>query len=1652
MGHVGSGGPEDARQASRLRLEASITDIWGEILGLGDVASDSDFFELGGDSLAAVRMLAAIEDLLLTPVDFTDFLDAPDVASLAALVQAARDDATLPVQPAPAPPADSPAAEGRAPLSFSQERLWFLHQLEGSTDAYNMPIGARLRGSIDAEALARSLQEVARRHAALRTTFASQNGHGVQVESPEPSFALRRADVRESADPEAEAQRLVDELTAVRLELEQGPLMVALLVQLSEQEYVLELVFHHIICDGWSQVVVLREIAALYEAFSRHEAPDLPAPRVQYPQHARAERERLVGPELADTVAPWLERLAGAPETLELPVDRARPQVPSYRGATHRVRLPAATAAAVRAFARATRATPVATLLAAYYTLLYRYSGQDDIVVGATTSGRDSPELEGGVGLFASTVALRCDLSGEPSFGELVRRARDTVMWAVAHERAPFDQVVARLGHQRDLSRHPVFQVFFAHVPEAPLALEGAEPYDARPATSRFDLTLFVEEERDEQLELAWEYSTDLFEAETIERFAQHYLRLLEAGLTDPERPIDELPMLGEAELAAVTEATGELPNYPVACMHALFEQRVAEAPEAIALSYDGSALSYADLNRRANRLAHHLRSLGAGPETLVALFLEPGLDLVTALLGVLKAGAAYVPLDPEYPGERAAFVLEDTAAPLLVTQQHLLERLPAHAARAVCLDRDAILSSPHLADDDPEPLATPANLAYVIYTSGSTGRPKGVQVEHRQVARLFSATDAWYGFGPSDTWVLLHSYAFDFSVWELWGALAYGGRLVISPLWTTRSPQGLAELVTRERVTIMNATPSLFAVIQEELLRVADELALRFVVFGGEALAPSGLRPWFEHFGDDGPTLVNMYGITETTVHVTYRPLAAADCERETSPIGVPIPDLSLHLLDPKGVPVPPGVAGELFVGGAGVARGYLNRSELTAERFISSPFGPGRLYRTGDVARRLPDGELDFRGRIDDQVKIRGFRIELGEVQAAVRDAPLVADAAVIAVDVSPGDTRLAAYVIPRAGSDDDDVRAVLTAHLKQRLPGYMVPASIITLHALPLTRNGKTDRKALPPPRWQTRSEAGFLAPQTPNEQLIAEIWCTVLGVERVGRDDNFFNLGGHSLLAARVATQVRERCVVDLSVRALFEQPELGAFAALVDAARPSASAAATSPEPAGAPPEPAAEVVRALAADAPLSYQQQSLLFFDALEPGSIIYNAALAVRIAGQLDPAALRDALQELVHRHEALRTVLVADEASARQVVLEDWSIELPVADLSALRPAERELELQRRLREYGRRPFDLAHDRLLRATLFRLGALGHVLLLQSHHIVLDAWAVEILYRELGELYEAARRRRPARLPELPMQYRDFAVWQREHLSGERLDRELDFWRAHLAGAPTILRLPTDKRRPAEQTFEGESHRITLSSDLAGAVRERCQAEQVTPYMLLLAAFATLLYRDSGQDDILFGGPMANRELPGLEHMIGFCANTIVVRAQLAGNPEFRDLLSGVRESVLASFEHQEIPLELVVDAVRPQRQPGINPLFQVNFRVRVGAAPVPALPGANTSLVPVDLGHARFDLALELHLLDDAIEAEFNYNTDVFEREPIERLATGFEALLRQALRAPETRLLSFERAEHPAPGSNGGGEAPGTTRIRGFRRGGGSASAR
>jgi amino acid adenylation domain-containing protein len=1050
--------------------------------------------------------------------------------------------------------------DGPVRLSFPQQGMWIIEQLQ-SEAAYHVPTAIRLKGNLDRQALQSSFDEIIRRHESLRTSFVQIDGEPFQMIAEIENLDLPIDDLtalpEQSREPEA--RQIVKNEFHRSFDLTAAPLFRARLIKLGADDHVLTLVIHHIVSDLWSLGVLVRELSALYNGHSKGDAVRLPDLPIQYPDFALWQREHLQGEVLAQHLDYWKTQLKAAPAMLELPTDHPRPARQSFHGGLEVFTIPNWISERLRQLSLQEGTTLFMTLLAAFNVLLSRYSSQQDIVVGCGIAGRNRAELEGLIGFFVNTLAIRTDLSGNPTFSELLGRVKENCLGAYAHQGLPFERLVEELQPERSSRYSPIFQVMFSlqnrnQQRDQPggnwngVSLSG---FVGKAETSKFDLSFRIID-TEPALTATMEYSRDLFNPETIKRMAGHFNALLASIVTRSEESIFSLPIISSAEQQLLRDSNATLQEYPQErCMHRLFEQQAERAPDAVALVCEGEQISYGELNARANQLARHLQTLGVGPDTLVGICVERSIAMVVGILGILKAGGAYLPLDPEYPPERLSFMLKDAAVAVLLTQERLLASLPEHAAQTLCLDADWLRVSQHSTDNiPPEQLKlTPENLAYVIYTSGSTGVPKGVLVTHANIGRLFAATEARFGFNESDTWTLFHSYAFDFSVWEFWGALIYGGKLIVVPYWVSRSPAKFYELLCAEGVTVLNQTPSAF----RQLSRVEDEAAgsmplaeqLRLVIFGGEALEGEALRDWFARHGDDGPEMVNMYGITETTVHVTQRRMSAADVGADYgSPIGTGLSDLRLYVLDAGMQVVPMGVAGELYVGGAGLARGYLNRSELTAERFVPDPYGREsrtRLYRTGDRVRHLSDGQLEFLGRVDFQVKVRGFRIELGEVEVALSQHPAIKHAAVIARQDSPGDQRLVAYLIP---TDSDLDIAAVRLFLTTRLPDYMIPAAFVTLDSFPLSPSGKLDRKALPAPDSRRLTiTADFVAPRSSLEQDLADIWCRLLRVERVGICDNFFELGGHSLLLTQLSTRIRDKFGVDVPMRILFDSPTI-----------------------------------------------------------------------------------------------------------------------------------------------------------------------------------------------------------------------------------------------------------------------------------------------------------------------------------------------------------------------------------------------------------------------------------------------------------------------------------------------------------------------------
>ena len=1149
----------DKYVAPRTPTEEILSLIWAQVLKLEQVGIHDNFFTFGGHSLLATQLVSRIRTSFKVELPLRSLFAAPTVAQLSPHIQRLQQQELELTSPPILPRAEN----AELPLSYAQQRLWFLDQLQPNSSLYNIPIALRLVGTLNQAALAQSLEEIIHRHEALRTNFITVDGTPRQVIQTATNWTVSVVNFRHlsTSAQEIAAQQLAQKQAIQSFDLASEVLIRVTLVVLSETEHLLNVCMHHIVSDGWSMGVFVAELAALYNAYSiglpslpdATRIPLTPLP-IQYADFAIWQRNWLVEDVLQSQLSYWQQQLKDAPALLVLPTDRPRPAVQTFVGAYQDFALSVELTQGLMQLSQQQDCTLFMTLLAAFDVLLYRYTGTEDILVGSPIANRDRSEIEGLIGFFVNTLVMRSNLSENPSFAELLTRVRSMALSAYAHQNLPLEMLVEALQPERDLSHTPLFQVMFAlqnpYLSEVELSGLSISLLPIEGATAKFDLTLAMENTGNGLIGV-WEYNTDLFDASTIERMTGHFLTLLSSIVANPLEQISQLPLLTEPEKQQLLiEWNHTQVDYPVdQCIHQLFEQQVRRTPDAVAVVFEEQQLTYHELNCRANQLAHYLQSLGVGADVLVGICVERSWEMIVGLLGILKAGGAYVPLDPEYPPERLSFILTDTQVKVLLTQQQLVNKLPAHTAQLVCLDTDLEKITQN-SNSNPVNTATSLNLAYVIYTSGSTGQPKGVLVNHHHVTRLFAATNSWYKFNSQDVWTMFHSYAFDFSVWEMWGALLYGGRLVVVPYLLTRSPESFYKLLSQEQVTILNQTPSAFRqLIQAEQSIGMSNLNLRLVIFGGEALELESLQPWFERHGDQKPQLVNMYGITETTVHVTYRPLSLDDLNRTASVIGRPIPDLQVYVLDQHLQPVPIGVPGEMYVGGEGVTRGYLHRDELTGQRFISNPFqrskGGERLYRTGDLARYLPNGELEYLGRIDQQVKIRGFRIELGEIEGLLAQHPAVWESVVVVREDEPGNKRLVAYVVSQVAQAP--TTAELRSFLKEKLPDYMIPNAIVILESLPLTSNGKIDRRSLPVPESRTGIEESLVAPRTPVEEKLAQIWAKVLRVEQVGIHDNFFELGGHSLLATQLVSRIRTSFKVELPLRSLFAAPTVAELA-------------------------------------------------------------------------------------------------------------------------------------------------------------------------------------------------------------------------------------------------------------------------------------------------------------------------------------------------------------------------------------------------------------------------------------------------------------------------------------------------------------------------
>ncbi|MBS9371963.1 non-ribosomal peptide synthase/polyketide synthase [Rhodococcus sp. B50] len=1601
--------------AAMSPTETALAAIFADQLGVAEVGADDSFFELGGNSLVATRVVSRINDAFGTDLGVRALFEAPTVRALAANLPAGDDldrPAPTPVHPRPHP----------VPVSAAQQRLWFVDQLDPASAAYNIPVALRLRGDLDHAALIAATTDVLDRHEALRTVYPATPAGPIQQVLPVDALAVDLTPTT-TADLDAHVAAVV----AAGFDVTVDPPLRMRLFRVAADEHVLAVVVHHIAADGASLAPLARDLVTAYAARAAGTAPDWAPLPLQYADYTLWSAELLgdlddPASRAARQLDHWRGILAGAPDLLALPTDRPRPPQQSFRGADVDVEIDPGLYGRIRQLAHAHTATEFMVVHAALAVLLARLSGGDDIVVGSPVAGRSHPHLDDLVGMFVNTVALRTAVPAELSFAEFLTAVRDTDLAAFAHTDLPFDRLVDAVVPARSAAYSPLFQVMlaFADTTGAHLTLPGLDVDIAEidTHTTKFDLHLQLGAVADETgrttgLRGALSYATDLFDHTTAAAIAARLVRLLETVTADPAVPVGDVDLLTADERRTVLEVWNATTadTGPLTTLGAVFAAQVAATPHTPAVTVDGRTLGYAEFDAVTNRLARRLLRAGAGPDRVIALAAPRSLDLLVGMYAIVKSGAAYLPLDPEHPAERLRYVL-GTAAPIAVlTTGDVAAALPDTGAAVLRIDRlDLDDESPAALTPAERPEPTGAHLAYVIFTSGSTGRPKGVAVPHAAIVNRLRWMQHTYPLSAADTVVQKTPATFDVSVWEFFWPLQVGARLVVAAPGGHRDPGYLLRLFTEQRVSVAHFVPSMLAVFVDALRSApTGGGSLRHVFASGEALpaeTAATLREALPH-----TALHNLYGPTEAAVDVTA--WTTTDTDQGAVPIGRAVWNTRTYVLDARLHPVPAGAAGELYLAGIQLARGYLDRPALTADRFVADPFGvPGeRMYRTGDLATRRADGALMYLGRTDFQVKIRGLRIELGEIEQVLRARAEIGQAVVL---VHHGaDDRLTGYLVPAPGRSIDTV--AVTAALASRLPDYMVPAALVVLDALPVGPNGKLDRAALPAAPAATAT-GGYRAPRTPTEQLVATVFADLLGVGPVGADDHFLDLGGTSLLAMRAAARLAADTGSDLGIREIFDHPVVADLAAQLD--QPDRAGAGRGAPVAGPRPDPI-----------PLSPAQQRMWFINQFDTTSPAYNIAVALRLSGRLDQAALHHAIGDVVTRHESLRTRYPLTDDGPVQVVVPAAAAVPDLVVLTADDGTEvDDTDLDSRLAPILAAGFDVATEIPIRIRVLALSEDEHVLVLVAHHIAADGFSMAPLARDVIAAYSA---RHDGQIPQwapLPVQYVDYTLWQRRVL-GDDTDptslaaEQLRFWRDALDGAPELLELPLDRPRPVQPTRRGARIPFTLDAAAHRRVLDIARAHDASVFMLVHAALTVLLARLSGSDDIVVGTPVAGRGHRALDDLVGMFVNTVVLRTRLDDDEPFTALLDRIRTGDLTAFGHTDVPFERLVEILDPPRSTAYTPLFQVLLEFQDTERPELVLPDLTVRALDPDPTLALFDLQLSIAESTDAdgpagIRASFTYATDLFDADTVASFADRFVRIVEAITATPDVPVGSID----------------------------------
>ncbi|MTJ47693.1 non-ribosomal peptide synthetase/type I polyketide synthase [Dolichospermum sp. UHCC 0259] len=1604
--------------APRNELELQLATIWEQVLGVSSVSINDNFFELGGHSLLAIQVISRITQTLKVNLSLRQLFATPTIESLSTWIESNSNLATqFKIEKIP-----SVDRKNNIPLSYNQEGLWFLWLLEPNNNAYNMSRSYQITGELDIRAFSQSWANIVQRHELLRTTFRTFNGQAIQVIHEPQKIEVPVIDLQNS--PIDERQQIVNqlqqEIIQESFDLTVYPLWRIKIIKLSATESLLLITIHHIIFDDWSWNLLFSKMLAFYSSFLNSETTEIVDLPISYADFSHWQRQCFNDDKFNNLLQYWQEKLAGIEPVLDLPIDKPRAAEISFIGATEAIQLSSSLSKALKEVSQKYGVTLFMTLLAAFEILLYRYSGQTDIVIGSPIAGRNTEEVERLIGFFVNTIVLRTDLEGNPSFIELLARVKETTLGAYEHQDLFFDQLVQKLNPERSLNYHPIFQVMFAwqntggrtacSSASRSLELPGLDitriPQNIKIA--KFDLTLELEE-TDTGIAGFFEYRTDLFDSATIRRMVGHFQTLLAAIATNPQSPIANLPLLTAQEkqqlLLDWNSTTIQYPQYN--CIHQLIEQQVERTPNAIAVVWENQELTYQELNTQANQIAHYLRSLGVQPEVKVGICVERSLEMIIGILAILKAGGAYLPLDPAYPPERLEFMLSDAQVPFILTKSALLETLPHHQAQVICLDTDKSIFTQQTSSN-PSHQTQSHNLAYIIYTSGSTGKPKGIMIEHRSLINAYLAwEDTYHLSSQTSSHLQMASFSFDVCSGDFVRALCSGAKLVICPRDFLLDPQQLYTLIQQQKIDCAEFVPAVLKNLIQYLEKTNQNLAfMKLLVAGSDSWYLSEYQH-IRNFCGQQTRLINSYGVSEATIDTTYFETEIVDLSSDKlTPIGRPFPNNQVYLLDDYNQPVPIGVPGELYIGGAGLARGYLHLPDLTADKFIPHPFADyfphnldQRLYKTNDKARYLADGNIEFLGRLDNQVKIRGFRIELGEIESLINQHPQIQESIVIVREDVPGDKRIVAYIVFQSAAriSEGEIRD----YLSQKLPNHFLPAAYMRLDFLPLTPNGKIDRKALPIPEYKLLSSDNFTAPSTATEKIIATIWSQILGLERISIHDNFFALGGHSLLVVQVINAITQELSREISLRQFFQAATIAELAVIIDSSSENTPIYKMSIVP--------GQINRNSAV---LSFSQQRLWFLEQLEPGRADYHISSSYHCLGDLNISALQQALDTIIARHQVLRTTFTNEDGNPIQIINAARPGELQIFDLQNQPLSAQATEIQQLLSQEVQRPFNFSQDLMLRSCLLQISKTEYILLLVIHHIAADGWSMRILFQELSSLYTAFSQNLPSSLAELPIQYADFAQWQRQYLQGDVLESSINYWKKHLTGAPELLSLPTDRPRPPIQSFKGKAQSFFLPGQITQQLRLLGKEEKSTLFMIMLAAFNTLLSRYTNSQDIVVGTALGNRQHSETQDLIGFFVNTLALRTDVSGNPSFKELLGRVREVIVGSYEYQDLPFEKLIEVLQPRRDLSYAPIFQVMLILNEDILQEKVeLNGLNINRWEVEKNAAQFDLTLNVNQMDTEILLQWEYNTDLFDDSTIERINGNFQTLLTNIIANPE-----------------------------------------